>query len=172
MSTLEHLVSQGYRGVAWRVVNDARFASGSPSRVTVYEVWARGSDNAHRRFTLTEAMNGHEPAKRSIGDETAISEEEYAQAVRAHGGMRDTAAWIAEREKRRRRIHEINIKIAVIMPRCPLCNDPMVIRSRAVGVKLFFACKGFPRTCRGRSAAPRHLLRRINALCTEREKLR
>jgi hypothetical protein len=173
MSTLEHLVGLGYRGVAWRFVNGTPSSPGvSWSKITVYEVWARGSDDAYRRFTLTEEVNGHEPTKRIVSDETTISGEEYAKAVHAYGGMRDTVEWIVERETRRQKILQFEREIALLIPLCPICHEPMVIRTRGDGLIPLLVCTWFPRKCLGRRSPPDGLLSRIATLSAERDKVR
>lgn len=169
MRTLDHLVELGYRGIAWKLLRDTESSSGSLSEVEEFEIWARAQDGVPRHFTLTSVVTAYKPMRRRISDETPISEAEYEAAVHANG-IRDTAPWIAERERRQARRRDLDIEIAGLTPRCPNCSKRMILRTNGRGIK-FFACPGYPVSCVGASNAPLSVAERIDRLLEEKSKL-
>ena len=74
----------------------------------------------------------------SVLQDESISEAEYEKLRREHGGVLDTPAYYAAKEKRK----ELNKQLEALTPTCPKCKESMVSRTGSYGD--FWGCANYP----------------------------
>jgi hypothetical protein len=162
----------GYRGIAYRLASSSESQSGSMAEVDEYAVVARARDGTPKRFRLVISSSAWTPMRSRVHDETPIGEGEYPGALKALGGMRDTAEWYADRERRSARLKQIDSEIQHMVPQCPACRIAMEVKHRRSDNQAFFGCPNFNTVgCRQTSPIPAATRHRLDALHEERSRV-